>query len=106
LRELGHRLRPSKIGYTETEGLEDIYRREDKALGGFNAEKEACLRVYLKAIETGKIERQRQDVGIDVKGRAAERCYQVEIDFARAARGHGIGRRLVSIGGHTGLAAS
>jgi hypothetical protein len=42
-----------------TEGLEDIYRSEDKAWDALNAQKKDCLRVYLKAIETGKIERQR-----------------------------------------------
>jgi hypothetical protein len=44
---------------SETEGLEDIYRREDKARDAFNAYKKDCLRAYLKAIATGKIERQR-----------------------------------------------
>jgi hypothetical protein len=44
---------------SETEGLEDIYRREDKAWDAFNAQKKDCLRVYLNAIETGKLERQR-----------------------------------------------
>ncbi len=42
-----------------TEGLEDIYRREDKAWDAFNAYKRDCLRAYLKALETGKIETQR-----------------------------------------------
>jgi hypothetical protein len=44
---------------SETEGLEDIYRREDKAWDVFNAQKQAYLKDYLEAIETGKIERQR-----------------------------------------------
>jgi hypothetical protein len=44
---------------SETEGLEDIYRREDKAWDAFNAHKKDCLRAYLKAVETGKIETQR-----------------------------------------------
>jgi hypothetical protein len=44
---------------SETEGLEDIYRSEDKAWDALNAQKKDCLSVYLKAIETGKIERQR-----------------------------------------------
>src|SRR5882724_7026068 len=44
---------------SETEGLEDIYRREDNAWDAFNAHKKDCLRAYLKAIATGKIERQR-----------------------------------------------
>ena len=44
---------------SETDGLEDIYRREDKACDGFNGYKEECQRVYLKALETGKIETQR-----------------------------------------------
>jgi hypothetical protein len=44
---------------SETEGLENIYRREDKALDIFNAHKQDCLRAYLKAIETGRIETQR-----------------------------------------------
>jgi len=44
---------------SETEGLEEIYRREDKAWDAFNAHKQECLRAYLKAIATGKIERQR-----------------------------------------------
>src|SRR5260370_17813790 len=41
-----------------TEGLEDIYRRGDKAWDAFNAYKRDCLRAYLKALETGKIEKQ------------------------------------------------
>jgi hypothetical protein len=40
-------------------GLDGIYRREDKAWDVFNAEKQAYLRDYLKAIETGEIERHR-----------------------------------------------
>ncbi len=44
---------------SETEGLQNIYRREDTAWDAFNARKKDCLRVYLNAIETGKIERQR-----------------------------------------------
>jgi hypothetical protein len=44
---------------SETEGLEEIYRREDKGWDVFNAHKRDCLRVYLKAIRTGKIEKQR-----------------------------------------------
>jgi hypothetical protein len=44
---------------SETEGLEDIYRREDKAWDAFNAQKTTYLGAYLKALETGKIERQR-----------------------------------------------
>jgi hypothetical protein len=44
---------------SQTEGLEDIYRREDKAWDAFNAYKKECLRAYLKALETGKIETQR-----------------------------------------------
>jgi hypothetical protein len=43
----------------QRDGLEDIYRREDKAWDAFNAHKKDCLRAYLKAIATGKIERQR-----------------------------------------------
>ena len=44
---------------SETDGLEDIYRREDKVWNVFNAQKQAYLKDYLKAIETGTIERQR-----------------------------------------------
>jgi hypothetical protein len=44
---------------SETEGLKDIYRREDKAWDVFSAQKIVYLRAYLKALETGKIERQR-----------------------------------------------
>jgi hypothetical protein len=44
---------------SETEGLQNIYRREDTAWDAFNAQKRNCLRVYLNAIETGRIERQR-----------------------------------------------
>jgi hypothetical protein len=44
---------------SETEGLEDIYRRDNKAWDAFDAHKNDCLRAYVKAIETGKIERQR-----------------------------------------------
>jgi hypothetical protein len=44
---------------SETEGLEDIYRKDDKAWDVFNAHKKDCLRAYLKAIETGRIETQR-----------------------------------------------
>jgi hypothetical protein len=44
---------------SETEGLDDIYRREDKAWDAFNAQKQDCLRAYLKAVETGKIATQR-----------------------------------------------
>jgi hypothetical protein len=43
----------------QRDGLEDIYRREDKTGDAFNAHKKDCLRAYLKAIVTGKIERQR-----------------------------------------------
>jgi hypothetical protein len=44
---------------SETEGSEDIYRREDKAWDVLNAQKQAYLKDYLKAIETGEIETQR-----------------------------------------------
>jgi hypothetical protein len=44
---------------SETEGLEDIYRREDKAWNSFNVCKKDCLRAYLRPIETGKVETQR-----------------------------------------------
>jgi hypothetical protein len=44
---------------SETEGLENIYRREDKAWDAFNAHKKDCLRAYLTAIETGKMETHR-----------------------------------------------
>jgi hypothetical protein len=44
---------------SETESLEDIYRKENKACDAFDTQKKACLTVYLKAIETGKIQRQR-----------------------------------------------
>jgi len=44
---------------SETGGLENIYRREDKVWNVFNAQKQAYLKDYLKAIETGTIERQR-----------------------------------------------
>jgi hypothetical protein len=44
---------------SETEGLENIYRKEDKALDIFNTHKQDSLRAYLKAIETGRIETQR-----------------------------------------------
>jgi hypothetical protein len=44
---------------SETEGLEEIYRREDRGWDAFNAQKKACLKAYLKAIQTGKIQRQR-----------------------------------------------
>ena len=43
----------------DTRGLDDIYPREDKAWDAFNARKKDCLSVYLKAIRTGKIEKQR-----------------------------------------------
>jgi hypothetical protein len=43
----------------QRDGFDDLYRREDKAWDAFNAHKKDCLRAYLKAIETGKIERQR-----------------------------------------------
>jgi hypothetical protein len=44
---------------SQTEGLEDIYRREDNAWDAFNAQKQAYLKDYLGAVETGKIEKQR-----------------------------------------------
>jgi hypothetical protein len=44
---------------SQTEGLEDICRREDKAWDVFNAHMTDCLRAYLKAIDTGMIETQR-----------------------------------------------
>jgi hypothetical protein len=44
---------------SETENLENIYRREDKAWNAFNAQKQTCLRLYLKALETGKVDKQR-----------------------------------------------
>ena len=44
---------------SETEGLGDIYHRDDKAWDSFNAQKQAYLKDYLGAIETGKIEKQR-----------------------------------------------
>jgi hypothetical protein len=50
----------------QRDGLEDIYRREDKAWDAFNAHKQDCLRAYLKAIETGNVERRR--------GRRRHRC--------------------------------
>ena len=43
----------------QRDGLEDIYRREDKAWDAFNAHKQDCLRAYLKAIATGKIDTRR-----------------------------------------------
>jgi hypothetical protein len=44
---------------SQTESLEDIYRKEAKAWDAFNAQKQAYLRDYLRAIETGTIETQR-----------------------------------------------
>src|SRR5262249_3240194 len=44
---------------SETEGREDINRREDKAWDTFNEYKKECLKAYLKARETGKIETHR-----------------------------------------------
>ena len=44
---------------SETESLKDIYRREDKAWDDFNAYKQDCLRDYLQAIQTGKLETHR-----------------------------------------------
>jgi hypothetical protein len=43
--------------FSETEGLEDIYRREDRAWDAFNAQKQVYLQDYLKAKETGKLVR-------------------------------------------------
>jgi hypothetical protein len=45
---------------SETEGLEDIYRREDKAWDAFNAQKQVYLKEYLKAKETGIVVRWRR----------------------------------------------
>jgi hypothetical protein len=44
---------------SQTEGVEETYRKEDKALDVFNAHKQDCLQAYVKAIETGRIETQR-----------------------------------------------
>ena len=44
---------------SETGGLEDIYRREDKAWDAFNAQKQAYLKGYLRATETGVVVRRR-----------------------------------------------
>lgn len=42
---------------SETESLQEIYRREDKAWDVFNAQKEVYLKDYLRAIETGVVVR-------------------------------------------------